>query len=63
MTGGMVCLAHWMGEFGNSKEDGNPIKSPQIEANTAKTAFWTKVVGVPVLIGLILGALAGLTKC
>jgi hypothetical protein len=61
------------------REDGNPTKSSQndanrllqqieantrkTESNTAKTAFWTKVVGVPVLIGLIIGALAGLTKC
>ena len=53
------------------KEDSNPLEGQnvtnrllrQIESNTAKTAFWTKVVGVPVLIGLIIGALAGLTKC
>jgi hypothetical protein len=54
------------------KEDGNPIESSQndanrllrqIEANTAKTAFWTKVVGVPVLIGLIIGALASMAQC
>jgi DNA-directed RNA polymerase subunit M/transcription elongation factor TFIIS len=53
-------------------EDGDPIESSQndtnrllrqIEANTAKIAFWTRVVGVPVLIGLIIGALAGLTQC
>ena len=53
------------------KEDSNPLESQndtnrllrQIEANTAKIAFWTRVVGVPVLIGLIIGALAGLTQC
>ena len=54
------------------KEDGNPIESSQndanqllrqIEANTAKTAFWTRVVGVPVLIGLIIGALASMAQC
>jgi outer membrane PBP1 activator LpoA protein len=33
------------------------------ESNTAKTAFWTRVVGVPVLIGLIIGALASMAQC
>jgi hypothetical protein len=61
------------------KEHGNPIESSQndanrllrqieantrkTESNTAKTAFWTKVVGVPVLIGLIIGALASMAQC
>jgi Flp pilus assembly protein TadB len=61
------------------KEDGNPIESSQndanrllqqieantrkTESNTAKTAFWTRVVGVPVLIGLIIGALASMAQC
>jgi hypothetical protein len=46
----------------SSQNDANQLLR-QIESNTAKTAFWTKVVGVPVLIGLIIGALAGLTQC
>ena len=53
------------------KEDSNPLESQndtnrllqQIEANTAKTAFWTKVVGVPVLIGIIMGALTLMNEC
>jgi TPP-dependent pyruvate/acetoin dehydrogenase alpha subunit len=54
------------------RDDGNPIESSQndanqllrqIESNTAKTAFWTRVVGVPVLIGLIIGALASMAQC
>ena len=53
-------------------EDGDPIESSQndanqllrqIEANTAKTAFWTRVVGVPVLIAAIIGALVSLNQC
>ena len=53
-------------------EDDTPTKSSQndtnrllrqIESNTAKTAFWTKVVGVPVLIGIITWALVSMTKC
>ena len=27
----------------------------QIERNTSATHFWTRVVGIPVLIGMILG--------
>ena len=69
--GTAVGLGLWADD-GDPKEDGDPTESSQndanrllrqIEANTAKTAFWTKVVGVPVLIGLIIGALAGLTQC
>ena len=69
VVGGALYIA---GGDDTPKEDGDPIESSQndanrllrqIEANTAKTAFWTKVVGVPVLIGLIIGALAGLTQC
>ena len=53
-------------------EEGDPIESSQndanqllrqIEANTAKTAFWTRVVGVPVLIAAIIGALVSLNQC
>ena len=56
----------------NPEKEASPIESSQndtnqllrqIEANTAKTAFWTKVVGVPVLIGLIIGALASMAQC
>jgi hypothetical protein len=66
----VAVVARYMAE--SVKEDGDPIESSQndanqllrqIEANTAKTAFWTKVVGVPVLIGLIIGALASMAQC
>jgi hypothetical protein len=71
VIGTAVGLGLWADD-GDPKEDGDPTESSQndanqllrqIEANTAKTAFWTKVVGVPVLIGLIIGALASMAQC
>ena len=69
--GTAVGLGLWADD-GDPKEDGDPTESSQndanqllrqIEANTAKTAFWTRVVGVPVLIAAIIGALVSLNQC
>ena len=35
----------------------------EIRDYTKKTAFWTRVTGIPVLIGMIIGLLMGLEKC
>ena len=35
----------------------------EIRDYTKKTAFWTRVTGIPVLIGMIIGFLMGLEKC
>jgi hypothetical protein len=35
----------------------------QIEKNTSATHFWTRVTGIPVLIGMIIGFLMAMEKC
>ena len=35
----------------------------QIEKNTSATHFWTRVTGIPVLLGMIAGFLVALEKC
>ena len=35
----------------------------RIEENTSATHFWTRVTGIPVLIGMIVGFLMAMEKC
>jgi len=35
----------------------------RIEKNTSATHFWTRVTGIPVLIGMIVGFLMAMEKC
>ena len=35
----------------------------KIEKNTSATHFWTRVTGIPVLLGMIAGFLIALEKC
>ncbi len=35
----------------------------RIEKNTSATHFWTRVTGIPVLIGMIVGVLIAMVKC
>lgn len=51
----------------NRREDSSGDESirllRQIEKNTSATHFWTRVTGIPVLLGMIAGFLVALEKC
>ena len=51
----------------NRREDSSGDESirllRQIEKNTSATHFWTRVTGIPVLLGIIAGFLMALEKC